>query len=226
MIEPIENYRLRKLIYQIMFNFYEDNYDEDPSVYKLVVIESLKNIVEFHVNQNDLSDNVKNNINKFLQQARYYNDENRIKRIELINETIILLNSQEKDDSLMFYRLQLYSRTKDFKYLFKTSDAEIKNKIEYIHDSICNDLFVLVSHTDDVDDIEFVKEYLPYLKDLDLYYDSINIILKENPLVFKDKTFYDRMMSVLTINDFIDEEVAYYNKKLIKKINKKVRRIK
>ena len=225
-MEPINIYKMRKLIYEIMFNFYEDNYKEDPSMFDLFTIESLRNIVEFHVKNNDLSKDVINNINKFLFQAREYKDENREKRIELINETIRIMNNQEKDESLMFYRFQLFDRTGDYKYFFKVTNAEIINEINYIHDSICNDLFVLVSHTEEVDDMEFVNEYLPYLKDSDLYYESLNMILKENPIVFKNQTFYNRMICVLEYNNLKYDDLVNYNKKLVKRINKKIKKYK
>lgn len=225
-MEPINEYRLRKLVYEIMFNFYIDDYDEETYVYDLVFMESLRNVVRGHCEKNDLSKDVINNINKFLSYAREYKDENREKRIELINEIIVLMNRQEKDESLIFYRFQLYERTKKFEYLLKKSDREIIEEIPNVHQSICHDLFVLVTHSDDVDDMDFVKEYLHDLKDSDLYYESLNMMLKENPLVFKDKLFYNRMICVLEYNSLICEDLVKYNAKLVKKIDKKIKKIK
>ena len=102
----------------------------------------------------------------------------------------------------------------------------IISQINNIHDSICNDLFVLVSHSSNVSDEEFIKEYLTELKDSDLYYESLNVILKENPLVFKDQLFYNRMICVLEYNNLIYEDLVEYNQKLVKKIDKKVKKIK
>lgn len=225
-MEPINKYKTRKLVYQIMFNFYEDNYEEDPLMFGLDILKSLEVIVEYHVSQNDLSKSVMDNINKFLMSAREYKDEQRNERIEIINNIIRLMNSQEKDQSLIFYRMQLHTRTKQFKYLFKASDAEIISEIDNVHNSICHDLFVLVSHSTDVSDMEFVKEYLPELKDSDLYYESLNVILKENPLVFKDQLFYNRMICVLEYNSLMYEDLVEYNEKLVKKIDKKIKKIK
>ncbi|MBQ2946439.1 MAG: hypothetical protein IJE04_01120 [Bacilli bacterium] len=225
-MEPINIYQTRKLIYQIMFDFYENNYEEEPNMFSLNILKSLEVIVEYHTSQNDLSRNVIDNIGKFLMAAREYKDENRNERIEIINNIIRLMNNQEKDQSLVFYRIQLYSRTKEFRYLFQASDAEIISQINNIHDSICNDLFVLVSHSSNVSDEEFIKEYLTELKDSDLYYESLNVILKENPLVFKDQLFYNRMICVLEYNNLIYEDLVEYNQKLVKKIDKKVKKIK
>lgn len=224
MNEDINLYKVRKLIYQIMFDLNEQEYLEDTNLFDLVFIESLKNVVEYHVKNNYLSDSVKNNINEYLYQARNYNDENKIERINLINDVIKLMNSQEKDESLIFYRFELLKRRRDFKYVFKYTDEQIKNEIENIHDSICNDLIVTVSHSDVVDDEEFMKYYLPCIGNSELYYESLNVILKENPAVFKNQLFYTRMLTVLTHNDELYEdkkEVLEYNNKLIKRINKK-----
>lgn len=225
-MEPINEYRLRKLVCEIIFNFDIDDYDEEPYAYDLIFIESLRNIVKARCEKNDLSKDVMNNINKFLSYAREYKDENREKRIELINEIIMIMNSQEKDESLIFYRFQLYERRRNFEYLLKKSDREIIEQIPNIHKSICHDLFVVVSHSNDVSDMDFVKEYLPDLKDSDLYYESLNMMLKENPLVFKDQLFYNRMICVLEYNSLICEDLIKYNEKLVKKIDKKIKKIK
>lgn len=187
---------------------------------------SLKNIVEYHTKNNDFSEPVKDNIRNFLYQAREYQDEHRKERIDIINEIIGLINTQEKDESLIYYRLQLYDRSNQFKYLFKATKAEIIKEIDNVHDSICFDLFVLVSHSTDVSEEEFIKEYLPVLKSTDLYYESLNMILKENPIVFKDQLFYNRMMCVLEYNNLMHDELVEYNERLVKKINKKTKKIK
>lgn len=225
-MEPINIYKTRKLIYQIMFDFYNKDYEEDPRMFDLNILKSLEVIVEYHTSQNDLSKTVMDNISNFLVAAREYQDENRNARIEIINNIIRFMNGQEKDDSLIFYRMQLYTRTKDSKYLFKASDAEIIKEIDNVHDSICHDLFVLVSHSTDVNDEDFIKEYLPELKDSDLYYESINTILKENPIVFKDQLFYNRMICILEYNNLMYQDLVKYNEKLVKKINKKIKNIK
>lgn len=225
-MEPINIYKTRKLVYNIMFDLYEKDYSEDPSMFDLNIIKSLEVIVEYHTSQNDLSKSVMDNISNFLMSAREYQDENRNERIEIINRIIRHMNSQEKDQSLIFYRMQLHTRTGEFKYLFKASNAEIIGEIDNVHDSICHDLFVLVSHSSDVSDEDFVKEYLPELKDSDLYYESINTILKENPIVFKDQLFYNRMICVLEYNNLMYNDLIGYNEKLVKKIDKKIKKIK
>ena len=226
MNEPIDIYILRKTVYQIMFDFDEEDYSEDTYLFGLVFIESLKNIVEYHVKNNDLSQEVRENIRKFLSQAREYKDENREKRIEFINDIIKMMNSQKEDGSLSFYRLQLFFRTNEFKYLCHASNLEVRNQIPHIHDCICNDAFVLTTHSENIDDMEFITEYLPSLKDSELYYETLNIILRENPIVFKDTTFYNRMICVLEFKNLKNEEFVKYNEKLVKKINRKTKKYK
>ena len=227
-MEDINRYKTRKMLYEIIFNFEKIDYMEDPDIFDLTIIESLRNIVKYHISRGDLIDSVKDNISEFLSQARYHFDNDRSERIKLINEIIILLNSQINDEHLMFYRFQLYYRTKQSRYLLKASQEEIKKEIQHVHDSICHDLYVISSHSDEFTDEEFIKEALPYLQDSNLYYESLNMMLRENPIVFKDLTFYNRMMCTLNMNNEIykDEiEMIKYNKNLIKRIDKKVKKI-
>lgn len=226
MIEEINIYKTRKLIHQVMFNFYDNDYTDDVRMFGLNFIKSLRNVVEVFVRNNDLSKDVRNNIFNFLAQARNYKDEDFNERIDLINETIRILNSQEKDESLMFYKFQLFDRTGDLNFFFKATEEEVLSLVDNIHDSICNDLFVLISHLDDVSDEEFINEYLPELKDSDSYYESINYMLKENPIIFKNQTFYNRMICVLEYNGIMYNDLINYNNKLVKKINKKIKKYK
>lgn len=227
-MEDINRYKTRKMLYEIMFNFEKIDYSKDPDIFDLTIIESLRNLVKYHTSNGHLKDSVKDNINEFLSQARYHFDDNRVERIKLINEMITLINSQIDDEHLMFYRFQLYYRTKQSRYLLKASREEIEKEIPHVHDSICHDLYLVSSHSDEFTDEEFIKEALPYLQDSNLYYESLNMILKENPIVFKDLTFYNRMMCVLNINNDIykaEKEMIKYNKKLVKSIDKKTKKI-
>lgn len=224
-MESIEQYKIRKLIDQIIFDFYEENYEEQPDIFNLNILKSLEIIVKYYTSQNDLSKSVIENVYKFLTVAREYNDENKNERIEIINNIIRLMNGQKRDESLTFYRIQLYNRTKEFRYLFKASNAEIINEIDNIHSSICNDLVVLISHSNDVSDMDFINEYLPELKDSALYYESLNVILKENPAIFKDSLFYNRMICILEFNNLIYEDIVEYNEKLVKRIDKKIKKL-
>ena len=108
-------------------------------------------------------------------------------------------------------------------------ESLINDEIKNIHDSICHDLCVLVSHTDIINDEEFVNVYLPYFENSNLYYESLNAMLEENPIVFKDKVFYDRVNQVLSLNNEIykgteeEKRIKKLNKKTIRQINKKIK---
>ena len=224
MNEPIELYKLRKLIYYIIFNSCIEDYEESNDMFDIVILESLRNIVEFHVGRGDLSKDVKNNINNFLRLARDINDENRNERIKICNEIIRIINSNDLDKSILFYRLELQKRTRDFGYIIKYSDDKVIEDIELVHDSICDDFFIMTSHTDNIEEEIFKTEFLPNFINSDAYYDSLNAILEENPSVFKNETFYNRMLQVLNLNKEIynnDKKITKYNKKLINKINRK-----
>lgn len=227
-MEDINIYKTRKMLDEIIFNFEKIDYSEDPDIFDLTIMESFRNIVEYHTSNGHLIYSVKDNINEFLSQARLYEDEDRVARINLINEIIVLLNGQINEEHLLFYRIQLYYRTKQFRYLLKATNDEIKKEIPHVHDSICHDLYVVSSHSDEFTDEEFIKEALPFLKDSNLYYESLNMMLTENPIIFKDLTFYNRMMCVLNMNNDVykkDKEMIKYNKKLVKSIDKKIKKI-
>ena len=224
MYEDLITYRMRKVIETIIFNFYENDY-EDKEDFDLLTVESLRNVVEYLASQNYLSESVKNNINNYLMRARYFEDENISKRIELINDTIGFMNSQNIDQSLIFYRLQLFDRRREFKYLFKLNDREIKEEIENVHESICYDLYVLIGQSNLTSDKEFEEEYLPLFAESNYYYESLNIFLKENPTVFKEELFYSRMMRVINLNNELcnDKQIFKMNKKVLKKIDRKIK---
>ena len=158
--------------------------------------------------------------------ARDIEDENRNERIKVCNEIIRILNSNDLDKSILFYRIELQKRTRDFGYIIKYSDDKVIEDIELVHDSICNDFFIMTSHTSDIEDSVFKQEFLPSFVNSDAYYDSLNAILEENPSVFRDEIFYNRMLEVLNFNKEIynnDRKITKYNKKLINKINRKIK---
>ena len=224
MYEDLNVYRMRKLIYTVIFNFFENDY-EDAEDFDLLVVESLRNIVEYLSDENYLSDSVKNNIHNYLTRARDFQDDKRAKRIEFINEIIGFMNAQEKDESYVFYKLELFKRRRSCRYIVDCSEDDVKA----VHDSICNDFYVIISHTYATDDETFETEYLPYFKDSPLYYESLNAILYENPTVFKDELFYNRMMQVINLNKELykeDKLMQKINKKMLNNINKSIKRVK
>lgn len=217
------------LIKAIIFNTEDDDYKNEEDIFDLIFMESFSNIVKFYVENNAFSEKIKDNIRNYLYKAREYKDNNRDKRIDIINEIIITLNSQKEDNSLGFYRFELYKRRRDLKLAIKSDNDTIKKEIDAIHDSICGDLYVIYTHSDSINDQKFITEHLPNLSNSAMYYESINALLMDHPYVFKDRLFYNRMMCILNLNNELysdDKEMINLNKKLVKKVDKKVKRIK
>lgn len=220
----INKYVLNKLVNSMIFDFSNKNYDDMPNLFNLVIINKLYDLVKFYTEYNYLTKTVIRNIQDYLMAARLYKDENTKKRNEIINDIITLLNKQTIDNSLIFYRIELYQRTNDYRYLTKATDEQIKSEIDLVHKSICNDLAVVDGHSPSVSDEDFNDCYLDiYIEEAALYYESILKILKENPRIFMYKTFYDRMR--LVINKHlevysIDKDLKSISKKLIKMVDK------
>jgi len=223
MNEKNETYNFRKLIYSIIFNDNLINYYDWFN--DLYFLDSLKNIVEEHTKHNYLGQKVKNNIYNFLQKIREYKDDKRVERINIINEIIKLLNTQIKDKSLVFYSLELYKRRCDRNYLFKIPNDVIINEIPNVHTSICFDVQILASHLDATEE-DFQNVFFPLLIDCEYYYESLNAILYENPEIFRNELFYNRMNRILNYNNKLYEDtnkekyMKKANKIMLKRINK------
>jgi len=217
------------LINAIIFNLEDEEYENKEDIFDLVFMRSFLNVVKYYVDNNSFSEKIKDNIRNYLFKAREYKDNNRDKRIDIINEIIITLNNQKEDNSLGFYRLELYKRRRDLKFAIKADNDTIKKEIDAIHDSICGDLYVIYTHSDSISDQKFINEHLPNLSNSAMYYESINALIMDYPYIFKDRIFYNRMMCVLNLNNELyndDKEMINLNKKLVKKVNRKVKRIK
>ena len=67
------------------------------------------------------------------------------------------------NNSNSFYRVELYRRRDDKRYLNKYTDYVIESESDMINRSIVYDALVLLSHDKKVDDETFKKEFLPDL---------------------------------------------------------------
>lgn len=227
MYEDMPTYRLRKMIYTMIFDSSDKDYEINDE-FNLIIIESLRNIIEYFTSKNLLSDSVKNNVYNYLSRAREFKDNNRTKRIELINDIIGIMNRQEKDNSIIFYRVELFKRRNNNKYLMDYSNEEIKKEIQNVHNSIHNDFLIIISHTSLADYDTFQNEYVPKFKNSNEYYESLNAILYENPTVFKDDLFYCRMLDIIDYNNELykdNKNVLKTNKKLIHKIKREIKKL-
>ena len=50
-------------------------------------------------------------------------------------------------------------------------------------------------------------------------------IFRSSPIVFKDETFYNRLLSVLDINNELHENTKTQNRKILKKVKSKIKKI-
>lgn len=165
-------------------------------------------------NRDLIDDNIVLNIYNKLDQLKYIIDENRIKRIEIINEIIICLNKEcDKKINYDFYRNELAIRANHSKY-YKMKDYMVDLNKKTINNSIVYDFYILSKHSSDITDSEFEK-YLPHFQNDTYYLASIRAIMDEFPLMFLDDTFTNRVKTVIDNSNFDDK-----NKKLIKKIDK------
>lgn len=225
MYNDLNEYIKTKLIYTIIFANSNIDYKNQPELFNISIVKSLKNVIKSLTKEKYLSKKVKENIYKYVMEAREFNDEHKEERYNELNEIVKLVNGQKEDLSYIFYTYELYKRINDKKYLSKCIENLDADQIKNIHESIFGDLLVLTSHSNDISDDEFINEYLPNLTNSYLYYESINAILHENPSVFKDLTFYNRMICVFNVNNEIykNTNIQKEHKKIVKSVKKSIK---
>lgn len=221
-------YRSTKLALYIIFNEINNDYKNEPFLFNTVIIECLKDAVEEFINKNILSNDMKNNIYNYLYQAREIYDDKREDRIEISNEIIRIMNQSYIDNSIGFYKYELYKRQDDKQYL-SCSNEQVESEISNIKESICDDFLIFIAQNEiDTPTEEFVEEELEDLVNDPMYYNSINAFLHEQPYLFKDLTFYNRTLCVLDLKmqKYNNHSTKKLNKKFVKKIKNKVKDIK
>ena len=214
-------YYQHKFFLAIMFDNDYDYYKKNTWIYDIDILEDFRNYVRKFTKKNYLSDKVKDNIYKILVDGRSVKDEYYQERISLINEIIIILNCQQKDNSLEYYIYQLLARKrKTVKELEKYNLQDLYNEIPTIHESIFSDFMVLLSHSEQISDEQFVDRFLDAFTQDKMYYESLNAILKRCPSMFQNKLFIDRMNAVFALNSELYSDCKKLNKEMIKKIKK------
>lgn len=210
-------YYEKKMIDCIIFRSKNAKFEGMDIVFNIPNLKKLKILVEYYTSLNALDEDAKTNIYQLLFDGRSIKDDNYEERIDLINEIIILINSQKEDNSINFYRSLLYDRFQDKKIL-SFSDEYMTMKKEEIKYLMYYDLLVLSSHSLNVSDDDFFETWLNYFKCDELYYISISYILYQYPYIFKNITFENRMNAVLSLNESINSKNKKTNKKLKKVI--------
>lgn len=222
------NYHLFKLNEMILV---EDNMcdiiKDSPDFCNILFLKQFLSFVEKLASGNilagDMRRNVLNYINSILDME-FDNEtkEDRLERLDLVNKIIRTLNKQTKDESINFFRLEMYKRTNCKRYLnsFKVSDSQILKDKDALFASIKLEQVIIYTHSSEVSDEDFVDKYLFEIVDNDIYYGAINCMLMEYPEVFLDKTFYDRFSSVMDVNLAVSKNIIM--KKGIKTFKKTV----
>jgi len=220
MTEEIAQYYTYKMALSIPFNMKRNEYNE--IYFNITVMEYLRDIIREFTKENLISKEVENNIKNYLLKAREYKDIYRKERIDIINDIIGMLNMQKEDYSLAFYIEQLCTRRNTKWYLTKASLQEIKSQIDKVHESIECDYLITGTHFDTMSDELFHKHFFENFVNSNVYFDSINMLLHQMPQLFKDPTFYNRVMTVLEAKKFFGETSS---DKYIKQINKTLKKI-
>ena len=220
--EQQDLYYLQKYVISIIFDTKYNSYKNTNYIYDIEILNYLKGIVKTYVELGCFNSRIKTNIYKILVNGRKIMDENYEQRIQIINEIIGILNSQKEDNSIIYYRDELYDRRKNIKELKYLTEKDIVKMSSNIEKSIYNDFLVLNSHSKSISDEDFDNVYLPYFINNNFYYESMNIILDECPSFFKDEVFIKRVNKVISNIKNIDQNFRKTNKKvkkMVKKIN-------
>lgn len=209
--------------YILSMIFIIDTMEITDEFYEIGLLENMRVVLTILSKEESVSNKLKENMFKFLSNGRDIRDENREKRLEIINNMITVLNKSKEDEELTFYREELVKRSGDIKYRAKYDNDIIRDQMDLVDKSIGFDIAVLEALIETTSDEDFIKNYLPDLIDNAFYLNSINAIMIECPSLFQNQTFYNRNICVL---NSLNEKIVENNKKLIKKVSKKIKKFK
>ena len=167
---------------------------------------------------------MKKNVLKYLNNVRFSNDIDS-DRIHLINTIIRLINIQEGENYLDYYRQEMYKRTHNRQYLVYPYNSFIKENEDRLIESMQFDYLVLISHSNLVTDDEFYDNYYQEIISDLRYFETINCILEEYPERLLDPVFYQRY--IIIINAFLKNQnnnygyhsLIRFNNRVEKKVN-------
>lgn len=203
-----------KLIQSIIYNIdKDDKSDLDCYFQNVSFLEDFKATILAAYKNNSIDEDVKFSLFNKMMYIRDINDENRDKRINIINEIIYTLNSFSQNRTSNFYFTEYWKRNYG-RYNLKKIIVEIEQLKNLILESICYDIQVLYTHSNKVSDNEFL-DLVPLFKEDDIYFLSISAMFYEMPELFKDELFYKRFKLICS-NYQMDKD----DKKLVKKIDK------
>lgn len=224
----LESYITLKCIESIIFDINDKNiYDND--IYNIKFLKLVKETIDIYARMGYINAECKEKIFRFLMPAREIKDKYRNERFEIVNDIIRILNCISKDESINFYRVEIFKRTgeKDFLNANKLYDEEIELEIDRLGQAMSFEFFMIKSILDNNGDYKFIFEAVPELENNQFFYDAINLFLSEYPELFKNKQFYERIHYVLnkTESNLNDKNISKINKKIKKTIDKSNKKI-
>ena len=224
-------YLMKFQMLMLVMNNHEKLVKDDYSLISFPFIASFIPFIDAFLKKNLLSHEMRENFLRYLNVARFSNGNKKLNsfeqveenlKITVINKLIAMVNSQDYDDSMRYYRYQMCVRTDDKIYLnrFKVTDADILDEKDDLFESMAYDCFVLYTHSVNMSLNDFQKIITDISKN-QLYYETITCILNEYPYQFLNKVFYDRCQMVLSKS--LEDSRGIYAKNirsLIKNIDK------
>ena len=212
------DYIAEKFIYSLIFGNLLEKYEDQEWITNINTLTSIKIVLEEFVKHNHLSYDIKEKLYDILSASRSVRTDNYEERAYLINEIIMLINSQRQDESEKFYRYEASKRYGTDKWL--EEKYSIDDFIPEIDDSIVYDFIILYTHNNcskESFDNELANDFS---KDSRKYYLSLNAILAENPSIFKDEKFLNRVFEVLGLINQEYPKEKRKNKSMMKYLSK------
>ena len=172
---------------------------ENPLLKSRSFLETFYYFIDVYSKNNLLSDRMKNNVFNYLKELK--DDDTTINgaNYDIINKIILKINGQEFDNSIDYYRCEMYIRTGARIYINnkKLKDKEILEEEQNLFESIAFDQRVLYACSTEVSDFVFENAYLLQFSLDENFYNTLNCILNEYPAKFLDDLFCSRCLQIL-----------------------------
>ncbi len=199
----------------------EELVNYNPSLNSFDFLSSFLIFISVLLQENYVSPVMKMNVLKYLNNVRFGDDVDADK-IHLINTIIRLININDGNNYLEYYRQEMFKRTGNRDYLICPFNSYIKENEEMLMLSMQFDYLVLISHSSMINDDDFYDNYFSVMISDLRYFETINCILEEFPEMFLDSTFNERYNVI--INTFLQAQNNKRGYSSMKKFYNKVER--
>lgn len=172
----------------------------------LPVLEIFQELIGAYTQDHSLSTSIENNVLQFISIHRFHSKEEakeeRLRRVELCNQIVSSINRSRGKEEYPFYPALINHL---YHGLFKTWNhclyANNPSAMKELLDSyISLEYYVLYSHTELLDDQEFMLFGCSFLLN-GAYLESIQFLLDEIPELENDPVFLQRIRRILTENE-------------------------